>query len=174
MTREDAIINGDKHYNGRPCKRCGDTLKFVSGWNCVACTTQRTKDRDPEVFKRYIKSDKGQEWLKEFRNSKTNRDIQNRYHRKRYTYNPEWYQSKNLEQLYGITLDEYNVMLEEQGGVCYICKHEPGERRLAVDHNHETGNNRKLLCSKCNTALGLVNEDVNIMKQMINYIEEHS
>lgn len=65
-------------------------------------------------------------------------------------------------------------MLEEQGGVCYICKQEPGERRLAVDHNHETGNNRKLLCSKCNTALGLVNEDVNIMKRLIDYIEEHS
>lgn len=82
MTRREAIEKGLKHYHGKPCKNCGDTLKFVTGWNCVACTTQRTKDRDPEVYKRYIKSDKGQEWLKEFRRSETYRSVQNRWNRK--------------------------------------------------------------------------------------------
>ena len=81
MTRKEAIEKGETQYHGKPCKTCGDTLKYVSGYNCVACTTQRTKDRDPEVYKRYIKSEKGQKWLKEFRRSETMRSIQNRWRR---------------------------------------------------------------------------------------------
>jgi len=174
MTRKEAIEKGETQYHGKPCKTCGDTLKYVSGYNCVACITQRTKDRDPEVYKRYIKSEKGQKWLKEFRRSETWHGVQNRYHRKRYSYNPEWYQSRNLKKNYGISLEEYQDMLKQQDGVCYICKEEPGQRNLAVDHNHETGDNRKLLCNKCNTALGLLNEDTYIMKSMIDYVEAHS
>tara|TARA_S200002703_G_C3665130_1_gene204215 strand:- start:45 stop:557 length:513 start_codon:yes stop_codon:yes gene_type:complete len=79
MTRKEAIEKGFKHYNGKPCVQCGDTLKYVSAWNCVACTSKRTKERDPKIFKRYIKSKKGQKWLKEFRRSETYRNVQNKW-----------------------------------------------------------------------------------------------
>ena len=174
MTRKEAIEKDYKHYNGKPCISCGNTLKFVTSYGCVDCTTKRTKERDPEIYKKYIKSDKGQKWIKGFRNSTTYQNTQNRYNRKKYSYNPEWYQSKNLKSKYGITLEEYNVLLEKQNGVCYICKQTSDTKKLAVDHNHETGENRKLLCGKCNMALGLLNEDKDIMLQMIRYIEEHS
>ena len=82
MTRREAIEKGENQYHGKPCKSCGDTLKYVSNWGCVACIAQRTKDRDPEVYKRYIKSEKGQKWLKEFRRSETWHNVQNKWNRK--------------------------------------------------------------------------------------------
>lgn len=56
---------------------------------------------------------------------------------------------------YGISLDEYEAMCSRQSGKCYLCnKEELGGKRLAVDHNHETGKVRGLLCRRCNTGLG--------------------
>lgn len=62
-----------------------------------------------------------------------------------------------LKRKYGITLAEYDQMLEEQHGVCAICGGaDPSGRRLAVDHDHETGKVRGLLCTSCNTRLGFL------------------
>lgn len=64
-----------------------------------------------------------------------------------------------LRSRYGITRDEYNAMLEVQDGRCAICGKEGGGSRgnmLDVDHDHETGKVRGLLCRACNTALGIV------------------
>jgi DNA-binding transcriptional MerR regulator len=59
-----------------------------------------------------------------------------------------------LRHRYGITLEEYEEMLERQDGRCAICRRPPPEgKRLHVDHNHETGEVRGLLCSWCNTRL---------------------
>ena len=62
---------------------------------------------------------------------------------------------KGLRRLYGLTLADYGRMLAAQGGRCALCGSEPrpGEN-LHVDHDHETGAVRALLCRKCNTALG--------------------
>ena len=73
---------------------------------------------------------------------------------------------------YGITLEEHNRMFEKQNGVCYLCK-KPGDgrwKKLCVDHDHETGKVRKLLCRSCNTALGQVGDNVNLLKAMIEYL----
>ena len=63
---------------------------------------------------------------------------------------------RNLKKRYGITLDDYNEMLEAQNRCCAICGiHEKHcDKNLAVDHNHNTGEVRKLLCQHCNTGLG--------------------
>ncbi len=63
---------------------------------------------------------------------------------------------------YGLTLADYDRMLIDQGGGCWVCEAEPGDRRnhgytnLAVDHDHDTGAVRGLLCHMCNRALGLI------------------
>ena len=83
-----------------------------------------------------------------------------------------------LKRNYGITLDDYNEILIKQNHVCAICGGEEtliikGKNRdLAVDHNHETGKVRGLLCSKCNTAIGFFNEDIRIIKTAIRYIKD--
>ena len=50
----------------------------------------------------------------------------------------------------GLTLDDYERLLADQGGVCAICKRPPKKRRLHVDHDHATGKVRGLLCFTCN------------------------
>jgi hypothetical protein len=55
---------------------------------------------------------------------------------------------------YQLTAAEYDRLLEEQGGVCLVCRGENIDRRLAVDHCHETGAVRGLLCTGCNFAVG--------------------
>lgn len=80
--------------------------------------------------------------------------------------------NKCLKATYGITLDEYNSMFSEQGGCCKICKLHQSEfsRALAVDHCHRTGKIRGLLCSNCNTVLGMAKDDIEILKTAINYL----
>lgn len=61
----------------------------------------------------------------------------------------------NLKRLYRLTVEEYNQMLESQGGVCACCGCTPNPKKgLCVDHDHVTGAIRKLLCDRCNIAIG--------------------
>ena len=59
------------------------------------------------------------------------------------------------QRMYGITIEDYDRMYEEQGGRCAICRtDQPGGagERFSVDHDHETGKVRGLLCNNCNTG----------------------
>lgn len=75
----------------------------------------------------------------------------------------------HLETTYGLSLDEYQAMLEAQDYTCAICGG-VGSRRLAVDHCHATEKVRGLLCNKCNLALGLLEDDPERMGRAINYL----
>jgi len=87
----------------------------------------------------------------------------------------------SLLKKYGITPEEYDAMLLEQGGICAICKSdkpwgfvtEPKRARdfFCVDHDHTTGEVRGLLCQPCNIGLGSFKEDTYIMSLAINYLE---
>jgi hypothetical protein len=90
-------------------------------------------------------------------------------------YNAETYRNQHLKRMYGITQQDYDVMLAEQNNQCAICKTtDPGGRHksnyFVVDHCHTTGKVRKLLCHHCNTALGLVGDNVDTLHKMINYL----
>jgi hypothetical protein len=73
--------------------------------------------------------------------------------------------------MYGIDVDDYKRMLEEQGGGCYLCGKQPeGNRALDIDHDHETGKVRGLLCSNHNRGIGLLNDDITILAKAIQYL----
>jgi hypothetical protein len=82
---------------------------------------------------------------------------------------------------YGVDAERYQEMLHEQSGVCAICNQREtiaarasGKRRdLSVDHNHVTGAVRALLCSACNTAIGLFNEDPALLDKAKSYLLRH-
>lgn len=71
-------------------------------------------------------------------------------------------------------------MLTEQKGVCHSCgkpnetvHHRTGEvKNLCVDHDHETGKVRRLLCTSCNMVLGLVNDNPKLLRFLADYVEE--
>lgn len=78
-----------------------------------------------------------------------------------------------LKRNYGMTLEEYEARLEAQSGRCAICRDEPTKKRLHVDHNHQTGAIRDLLCEWCNHAIGKAREDPARLRAMAEYLERH-
>jgi hypothetical protein len=87
--------------------------------------------------------------------------------------NPGQYRNAALSRLYGIGLPEYEAMLAAQGGVCAICGQPEtararggGPRPLSVDHDHETGKVRGLLCLRCNRDLAVVEDGVRLDRAM--------
>lgn len=76
-----------------------------------------------------------------------------------------------LKKVYGITPEEYRKILVEQNYVCAICfESELHQRNLAVDHNHKTGKVRGLLCQRCNTLLGLGEDNLGILRNATEYL----
>ncbi|MGL5012790.1 MAG: endonuclease VII domain-containing protein [Bacteroidales bacterium] len=75
---------------------------------------------------------------------------------------------------YGITIEEYERLSEDQGHVCAICKcaQVPSRvcKRLVVDHCHQSGKIRGLLCSLCNPMLGYARDNTEILKKGIEYL----
>lgn len=100
------------------------------------------------------------------------------------TYSLAEARAAQLKHTYGLSIEEYNLMLKQQNGVCACCgkpeARRSGRRRrsdtetssLHVDHCHTTGAVRGLLCSECNQALGLLGEDPDRVKALLKYIEE--
>jgi|SRR3989304_6762326 len=86
----------------------------------------------------------------------------------------EWNRKKRQEHLkraYGIDQEYYELLYREQKGLCAICNGLPGERKLHVDHDHETGKLRGLLCTKCNTFLGKI-ERTQFLKEYLIYLKK--
>ena len=65
--------------------------------------------------------------------------------------------------------EDYQRMWDEQDGFCPICEESPDE--LVVDHCHDTGEVRGLLCRKCNAAIGQMHDDPEIVRNAVKYLE---
>jgi len=88
-------------------------------------------------------------------------------------YDPIKYQEQHLKRSYDITLNDYNQMLTEQNNQCAVCgTTEPGGKhgKFVVDHCHDTGKVRGLLCKRCNIALGEVGDNIQTLQAMIEYL----
>ena len=74
---------------------------------------------------------------------------------------------------YGLTIEQYTAMRISQGDCCAICKEFANGKTLSVDHNHITGQVRSLLCSKCNTGLGMFRENKQLLQNTIDYLKRY-
>jgi hypothetical protein len=94
--------------------------------------------------------------------------------------NPIKEKARALRQGFNLSFEQYKVMHDSQHGNCAICglpekQYRQGKlRALAVDHNHTTGKIRGLLCSDCNTGIGKLKEDLNVLQRAIDYLKKHS
>lgn len=92
--------------------------------------------------------------------------------------NPDADKQKYLMRRFNITIQEYRDLLEAQNGVCAICgepesvvrRAKSGQEMLAVDHCHETGKIRGLLCFKCNTGIGALGDSVEGLERALAYL----
>ena len=109
---------------------------------------------------------------KYYENNKEAHSIRNK---RNYELNKEQKLAKHREHVlksrYGITMDDYYVLLANQNNSCAICK-TPATKTLDVDHCHTTGKVRGLLCNNCNRALGHFKDNVDYLKTAINYLEK--
>ena len=85
-----------------------------------------------------------------------------------------WKLNRDLLAKYGITVEEYEELSKKQGHVCSICgcSQLPSKvcKRLVVDHCHQTGEVRGLLCSHCNFLLGHARDNIDILSKAIEYL----
>lgn len=129
---------------------------------CKPCRRKAQKeynDKHPEIRQKILKK---------------NRDWRRQYWKR--PENTAKLRDQHLKQNYGITLKEYDEMFDKQNGVCGICKRPERtekNKNLCVDHCHETGKIRELLCSHCNRALGLLNENKDFFLNAVAYLEKH-
>lgn len=102
--------------------------------------------------------------------------------------NPKWkatakkaQRRHRLKSLFGLTEDQYNRQLEAQDNKCAICRtSDPGKSgryagpcRFAVDHNHDTGQIRALLCGQCNKGLGHFKDNPDLLREAYRYLEQY-
>lgn len=115
----------------------------------------------------------GEELTKQQRWREKNRD---RYlaQAREYSRTRNWSEAKYLSR-YGMTLEEYDVLLASQNGVCPICggTRSGGDRRMPVDHCHVTGKVRGILCDPCNKGLGHFKDDLERLRAAVAYLEAH-
>lgn len=86
-----------------------------------------------------------------------------------------------LQYHFGLTSEEYETKLREQGGVCAVCSkpdgqdlHSPNKyKRLSVDHNHKTGMIRGLLCNDCNRSIGQLQDSPALLRRAAEYLEKY-
>lgn len=131
-------------------------------YNCKECA--RAERKNPRYRK--LNNIRTKEYLKRLRET-----------------DPEKYYQKcrksNLKK-YNLTIEEYDSLLQKQNGVCAICGKPPEDSckkskysddiKLHIDHDHETGRVRGLLCTKCNFGIGSFSDDIDLMLDAVYYV----
>lgn len=158
------------------CEEWIDFKKFLIGvgerpeGNYRMGRKNKTKPFGPDNFfwKLYLKRKEG--------------ETKNQHASRRRSEDVPRYKGYELKKSFGITYDDFYIMLKTQNFVCKICKepekvkhHISGKLKdLAVDHCHKTNKVRGLLCQRCNRVLGKVRDSIKLLDQMKDYLNEHS
>lgn len=168
--------------------RCGHDPRWNDFWTFVADMGERPSER--HCLRRKTPkapySKNNCEWRRPA-SDRSQLDDKAEYQRVYRLKRPEVFRDLALRKRFGITLDQYNAMLEAQGGVCAICKKPEVslDRRsgkpfaLAVDHCHAAEKDgamkiRGLLCTGCNSILGRANDDTALLQAAIAYLVSHA
>ena len=97
-----------------------------------------------------------------------NREYQREYYQAHKEKGLKSQRNSDLRRKYGITVLDYDLLYSEQEGRCAICG---GEKKLSVDHNHDTGTVRGLLCVGCNSHLSFVERGLHVAA--LDYLEKY-
>lgn len=145
--------------------------------NCKECKRKYNKEylgKNPDKAKKYKENRKEQQ--KQYRNA--NKQKRNEYLKEWGKNNPEKKRAQKYRFRYGIDLQDYEVMLKSQENCCKICGSKETNRKnteyFAVDHCHETGKVRGLLCYNCNSGLGKFKDNPELLEKAIDYLLSNS
>ena len=134
---------------------------------------EQNKQRLKEYNKEWAKQNKEKRMIYGKKWREDNPEKTKEYHTK---YDLTKRHNAHLKRKFGITIEDYETMLDKQQGGCAICgkTEEASKQKLAVDHCHSTGFVRGILCRACNTAIGLFEDNVETMSKAIEYLNESS
>ena len=141
---------------------------------CTKCGNERTLD-DFRRNGRIRKSTGTRNW------SSWCNPCHRSYNRERYRNDPKYRalilnrdkvkaRNERLLRVYGISAAEYDVIFTNQRGQCKICGEKAKTKRLSIDHDHDTGRIRGLLCNNCNAAVGFLKDDPKLARNIIKYL----
>lgn len=152
----------------RTCKVCNFVKEKSNfqpqGYQCRECRTIKEQER------RDLNTNDLTEEQRQSRRDATKKWRENNLEQSKF-----FARRTHIMRKFGLTIKQYDNMLAKQNGVCAICQNVCNTgNALAVDHDHATGKIRSLLCKNCNTAIGLLREDVEVMSKAINYLNSHS
>lgn len=147
-------------------KRCPNhpKRKVKTRGLCGSCYDRWLKEHNPEYAAKQRKNVR--DWVK--RNVERSASLKKQWRQKK-----GWhYQRTKILRAYGLTLDDYDKLLALQGGVCAIClcPPKPG-KAFNVDHCHETGAVRGLLCFRCNFGISFFREDETVFKRVLEHLK---
>ncbi len=154
---EFTIHNRTRGYHRNFCHECEKELKREY------CKTPQGKEKQREW--RTLNQEKVIRYKEFYKNDPSHMASRKEYHKR-----------KRLKDDYGLTLEQYNEILREQGLGCAICKSGNSDMKgkgylFRVDHDHNTGKIRGLLCHNCNVALGLMKDSPALLRKAAQYLE---
>jgi len=174
----------------KDCEKEKDITEFYKGRGiCKYCDSANSKEyyqthkeeiknrvrlhkrKYPEVRKKWDKENPEKIKAQNRRYYIRNKDKRAKYqaeNKERISNRDYWYR---IKKTYGITKEDYWQMFDEQGGCCPICK--ASDVSMCVDHNHETGTVRGLLCGPCNKGIGFLKDNIDILNNAIEYLEKN-
>lgn len=152
------------------CKQCVSAAcreYYIKNRAAINARHKQWRENNPEKCREKSKRD----WCENWEMRKAAHNAWRRANRARFRHLTR---NGNLKRTYGITQEQYNLMLAAQGGVCAICKRPPPATRLLdVDHCHTTGKVRALLCIPCNHKVGAVESTRFPIENYIAYVQHH-
>jgi hypothetical protein len=186
-TFAEALAAGARHYRGLPCKHGHDGVRYTKGRTYVECVRiarggwLKTRERSAANmvlaleagsigrttykpnrpcrhghFERFVASNNCVECD---RNTLERQEVKRKFSR--------------IHAEYGLTRDAYLQMVSDQRSACRICnRHEPDHFKLHVDHCHDTGRVRGLLCGPCNQGIGLLRHSPDRLRLAVAYLNE--
>ena len=163
----------------KTCKHCGERKSLELFYadsaardghrpECRACTAARRQrffrqNREREIAR-----------VREWQQANSERHLESQRRRRQDPAVKRRQRAGYLRRKFGISVEQYDEMLAAQGGVCALCGRPPTEGiSLHVDHEHETGAIRKLLCFRCNNALGDLGDDPDLLRAAARYLDDH-
>jgi len=140
------------------CKNCKSKEHYLNAKGCKVCKPcQNARTR---------------KWAKE--NPEHHAKLKQKNHKDMCKTDPDYIFRRWLKTKYNLSIKDYDAMLKKQDKKCYICgfKHKK-DKRLFVDHCHESGEVRGLLCRWCSSGLGFFKDNIETMKAGIRYLRKH-
>lgn len=164
-TRAVAKAQNAAHYfNGLPCPKGHIAFRFTSSGRCAECTTLGRVVYDASLA--------GRARLKSY-NASPQAKARKASYKKSYT-GQRAGKHERLSRKYAMSIDDFEAMWADQGGVCITCSTSLDDVKACVDHDHDTGRVRGILCHNCNVSAGLLKDSPRIAASLSEYLRGHS